>query len=138
MAKQDLGVATDTWVQMHGERQVILHASLADGTAFAPLLTLRAARFLWHFLTRALFPTHGRDLTAAGGTAVLHLPDDPTLTTHVGVVDLPEDHYAILGTMVKGDVWEIVIARGEAQRLWGMLDLLLYPVGWEGREQNEW
>ena len=137
MVKQDYGEARETWVEMQDAAHVVMQGTLAEAQVFKQILTLRAARYLWHFLTRALFPSQGRDLTALGNTAVLHMPDDPTLTTHVGVVDLPDEEYAILGTMSKGDAWEIKISRNEAHRLWGILDLLLYPVGWEGREQNE-
>lgn len=129
-------LAERLWVKPRQDEDLVdLVGTLRDSKQpFEQVLTARAAMYLWYFLTRALFPEKGQSLTAIGSTANLDLPDDDHITIHIGVVDQSNYLYQIMGTMVGGEAWEVWVQASLARELWAALDLMLFPMGWQGRE----
>jgi hypothetical protein len=135
MAKTIYGLVSDLRLREMGEGDLILMTGGAlKPPEFEHFLTRQASHFLWYFLTRSLFPDQGKSLSAEAAGVPLILPDAPYITTHIGVVDLPGGEYEIIGTLRSGAAWEMLVTAADARQLWGALDVLLYPMGWQGRE----
>lgn len=98
-------------------------------------LTRRAAHLLWFNLTRMLFPEKAPQVTGIAVTAPLRGFDEPLLTTHVEVTRTADGFIEIIGWMGR-DTWWARLPEAEGRNLWAKLDLLLYPVGWEGRDRK--
>jgi len=96
-------------------------------------MTQRAAQLLWFRLTRLLYPEKADIVTGLAATAPLRSPVSITITTHMDAVKSAEARYTLVG-WVQRDTWRVDLTELDARRLWAALDLVLFPVGWEGRE----
>jgi hypothetical protein len=99
------------------------------------MLTFHAVYVLWYRLRQALYPDDAPTMTSSAGTAPLDMPEDLVVTIGVDLMrlDSEPDHYDIIGTATQGR-WSARISQAESQRLWAVLDVALFPVGWNGRE----
>ncbi|NJL95653.1 MAG: hypothetical protein HC915_18940 [Anaerolineae bacterium] len=102
--------------------------------ALERLLTWRAARILWQFLTRAFFPEGAHPLATLTDADPLDTSDD--LTVYIGLLDQPDGSFILVGTLADNATWQIPLSRAAARGLWARLDILLYPPGWQGRERT--
>jgi hypothetical protein len=110
-------------------------ANLIGLPDFDEMLTFHAVYVLWYRLTQALYPDDAPTMTSSAGTAPLDMPEDLVVTIGVDLMrlDSEPDHYDIIGTTTQGR-WRARISQAESQRLWAVLDVALFPVGWNGRE----
>jgi hypothetical protein len=129
------GVSTDIFAinKMQGET-VVVGGVGAEGR-WTRVLTTRAAQVLWFNLTGLLFPEKARQVTGIAVTAPLRSRDRPSVTHHVEVVRTADNYIEVFG-WAGLDTWWVRLPEHEARNLWTSLDLLLYPVGWEGRNNK--
>jgi hypothetical protein len=99
------------------------------------VLTQRAAKQLWFKLTGLLFPSKAEKVTALAVTSPLRGGDKPTITTHLEVTRTANGLIEVIGWAGE-DTWWVSLSEAEARTLWPKLDLLLFPVGWEGRQNK--
>jgi len=111
---------------------LVVGGSAEDGRRFARVITNGAARVMWFHLTCCLYPEHAEKVTAMVPTAALRSADQPAITSHVTVVRNRHDVFEITGWGGQEE-WLLSLSNNEAQQLWRSLDLLLHPVGWQGR-----
>ncbi len=131
------GVSTDLSAQGdEPSRTIVVEGTGENGIHWAHTLTWRAAQIMWFRLTQLLYPDKAPVVTGLAVTAPLSTTSGITLTTHTEVVRSREgDHYTIVG-WVQRSTWRAVMCEDQARRLWTALDQVLYPVGWEGRENK--
>ena len=130
------GCARDVFVSRKPTGDSLVVGGCAeDGRRFARVLTNGAARVMWFHLTCWLYPEHAEKVTAMVPTAPLRSVDQPAITSHVAVARNPNEPFQITGWGGSED-WRLCLSDDEAQRLWRSLDLLLHPVGWQGRHTS--
>ena len=138
MSRSNYGLMEGLRVSGQYEDHVILGQNDAgdSGAKFEQVLTWQAAHFLWIILTRALFPLQGKDITLESAERVVPFTqiDGSRVTSHVGVFELVDGYYEIFGATSDGHAWEVRVGFAEGKRLWAGLDIVLYPMGWAGRE----
>jgi hypothetical protein len=61
------------------------------------------------------------------------LPDDPRITLNIQLQRQANDFLELLGETPQFE-WLAHFTESDAKRLWAKLDVLLFPVGWQGRE----
>ena len=131
---QQYGFSSELSVSRKENDQTVMLGGVGEGDQpWAQVMTQRAAQLLWFKLTQFLYPEKADLVTGLAATAPLRSPTGLTLTTHVDVVQTGDAVYTVVGWMQRG-TWRIQLAELEARRLWASLDLVLYPVGWEGRK----
>ena len=130
------GVSTRVFVvpKAGGQTAVIGGVCAAEGR-WTRVLTLRAAKLLWFNLTRLLFPGKAAAVTALAETAPLQGRSRPSMTYHVEVTRAADSFIEIIGWAGQ-EMWWARLPENEARALWTRLDLMLYPVGWEGRDNR--
>ncbi|MBI5960244.1 MAG: hypothetical protein HY866_16005, partial [Chloroflexi bacterium] len=67
--------------------------------------------------------------------APLRSPDAGSITTHMEVVRGNNALYTLVGWVLR-DTWRVDLTETDARRLWAALDMVLFPVGWEGRQSK--
>ncbi|MBN1966628.1 MAG: hypothetical protein JW910_18395 [Anaerolineae bacterium] len=100
------------------------------------VLSKRAAQLLWFKLTRVLFPDRAQRVTTIAVTAPLRDLGAPAITNHIEVSRTADNFVEVLGWVEKHTTWWVRLPENEARTLWTRLDLALYPVGWEGRQNK--
>lgn len=137
MKNRNYGLITDFKLNPDYERSLIAWKSsvvMEEGEkSISTFLTQRAAHILWYRLTQCLYPDQAPKMTALAGTAPLSLPDDPRVTINLHIHSLETGFFEILGRTPQFE-WGAHCTESDAKRLWAKLDLLLFPVGWQGRE----
>lgn len=128
---KDYGLVSD-WQVEFDEEVFEMQGVPRNGAAFHQVLTRRAAHLLWYTLTKSLFMGEAPPMTSAAGTAPLALHDDPHVTMRVDVREVHDDLYEMRG-VTRASTWLAQVSSADIQWLWAMLDVHLYPVGWEGR-----
>ena len=115
---------------------VVVEGTGESGGHWSHTLTWRAAQIMWFRLTQLLYPDKALVVTGLAVTAPLHTTSGITLTTHTEVVrSLEGDYYTIVG-WIQRSTWRTAMSEDQARHLWTALDQVLYPVGWEGRENK--
>lgn len=114
---------------------VVVGGMGAEGRWFR-VLTKRAAQLLWFNLTGILFPERARQVTGIAVTAPIRGTDKPSVTYHLEVTRTADNYIEIIG-WVGHDTWWTRLPEHEARHLWTKLDQLLFPVGWEGRNNKK-
>lgn len=132
-AMRGYGCARDVFVSLKPTGDSLVVGGCAeDGRRFVRVISGGAGRVLWYHLTCCLFPEHAEKVTAMVPTAPLRPADQPAITSHVAVARNQHNIVEITGWGGQEE-WLLCLAEDEAQRLWRSLDLLLHPVGWQGR-----
>lgn len=132
-AMRGYGFARDVFVSRKpAGDSLVVGGSAEDGRRFARVITNGAARVMWFHLTCCLYPEHAEKVTAMVPTAALRSADQPAITSHVAVARNLHDIIEVTGWGGQEE-WLVCLSNEEAQRLWRSLDLLLHPVGWQGR-----
>lgn len=137
MARREYGLVGEVGVSYkRHDGFVTLWAVILDGSdkRINAFLSKRAAYTLWYRLTQELYPDDSP--TAAvlkGGTGILNTPDGQSLTSQLEVTRLANGFFEVVGFMMSAQ-WAFRISQTEARRVWGALDVLLFPYDWEGRE----
>ena len=128
----DYGLVSDLSVDQDTEKHMIfLKGTGAKSNQWAHQTTLRAVHQLWFSLTHLLFPEKANQVTSMAATAVMSIPR-PGITTFFEASYDPEMHfYQIIGWVGEG-MWTFHVNDDQARHLWTVLDLLIYPAGWEG------
>lgn len=135
MPPKHYGLISELDVQREDRATVIELTGLTQttGQRFYKLLSKRATYLLWYQLTQMLYPDDAPTMTSSAGTAPLKMPDGQVITAYVRMTRVESWKYELVGGS-QADDWAIEISEGDAHRLWGTLDVLLFPVGWQGRE----
>lgn len=124
------GNARDIYVTRKPQgNSLIFGGSAEDGRPFARVVTTGAARVMWFYLTRHLYPEHADVVTALVQTAPLRPFGQPAVTSHVTIETDNDDIFLVSGWGGR-DEWRLRLTREEARRLWQSLDIVLHPVGW--------
>ncbi|MBN1202669.1 MAG: hypothetical protein JXJ20_12525 [Anaerolineae bacterium] len=132
--KYQYGRSTDLFVSREGSDHTLVVGGIGHGAQrWVQVLTRRAAQVMWFKLTVLLYPDKADMVTGMAVTAPLHMPDEETVTTHMDVFRSNEAEYTLVGWIDRTH-WMVVLTELDARRLWAALDLVLYPVGWEGRD----
>lgn len=126
------GLSTDVVVRRDSDRNIIfLMGTGSRAQLWVHPTTQRAVHQLWFSLTHLLFPEKAQRVTSMAATAMLSAPE-PGLTSHFEAKhDADTCTYDVVG-WIGESVWSFDMTDENARRLWVMLDLLLYPAGWEG------
>jgi len=113
-------------------------ATLRGLPGFQQILTVHAVYVLWYRLTQALYPDDAPTMTSSAGTAPLDMPEDLVVTMGIDLLrpESDPDHFDIIGTTNQESRWRARITGTESQRLWAVLDVALFPFGWDGRESK--
>jgi hypothetical protein len=128
------GLSTDLFVNRKDNEDSVVLGGVGEGEKrWVQVMTTRAAQLLWFRLTRLLYPEKADVVTGLAATAPLRSPISPTITTHMDAVKSADSLYTLVG-WVQRDTWRVELIELDARRLWAALDLVLFPVGWEGRE----
>jgi hypothetical protein len=128
------GLSTDLFVSRKESDESVVLGGVGEGEQrWVQVMTQRAAQLLWFRLTRLLYPEKADIVTGLAATAPLRSSVSTTITTHMDAVKSAEAHYTLVG-WVQRDTWRVDLIELDARRLWAALDLVLFPVGWEGRE----
>ena len=119
---------------------LILGGIAADTSRWTRILSYRAAQMMWFHLTKLLYPDKADMVTALVSTAPLRSINVPNITTQATVsktsaAEKANDVYFIAGRSTSG-TWEIRLSDYEAHRLWTVLDVALFPTGWQDRSVN--
>ncbi len=128
------GLSTDLFVSRKESDESVVLGGVGEGERrWVQVMTQRAAQLLWFRLTRLLYPEKADIVTGLAATAPLRSAVSTTITTHMDAVKSAEARYTLVG-WVQRDTWRVDLIELDARRLWAALDLVLFPVGWEGRE----
>jgi hypothetical protein len=128
------GLSTDLFVSRKESDESVVLGGVGEGEQrWVQVMTQRAAQLLWFRLTRLLYPEKADIVTGLAATAPLRSSVSTTITTHMDAVKSAEARYTLVG-WVQRDTWRVDLIELDARRLWAALDLVLFPVGWEGRE----
>jgi hypothetical protein len=126
------GHSTDLFVNRKRSGESLVVGGIGqDQARWTRVLSHRAAQMLWYHLTQHLFPEKCDVVTALATTAPLRNDTMPTITTHVQVEYQNNSCYDIVG-WVGGETWWVRLNEPEARRFWAVLDMALFPVGWQG------
>ena len=135
ISQQRHGPSTDLSVEKNGEgvHELRLGGVGPDQKRWQHLLNRRAAQVLWAKLTMLLYPDKASLVTSRAATAPLNssVLGQQGLTTHVEVIKT-EEGYTLIGR-ARHARWTAQVAEDDVRKLWAKLDMVLYPVGWEGR-----
>lgn len=128
------GLTSDLIVNVDDSLSTVEFSGLSQGEhPFQTTMTKQAARILWYRLTKELYPTESTQMTTPVNTAVLRGPDGAPMTVNIRFERLADGDFLIHGSTI-ATAWEIIISETDAQRLWAVLDVMLHPSGWRGRE----
>ncbi len=130
------GDSTEVFVLSKQQGDSVVVGGVGADGRWMRVLTRRAAQLLWFNLTGLLFPEKSRQVTGIAVTAPLRGRERPSVTHHLEVVRTADNYIEVLGWAEK-DTWWARLPEYEARNLWTKLDLLLYPVGWEGRNSKK-
>lgn len=131
------GTSTQIVVAAQDDERIDVSGVSVDGKrVWAIALTARTAKTLWFKLTSLLFPSKATKVTGIAETATLRLYDDLTITTRIEVTATADGFVEIMG-WTHAAMWWVRLAPQDARYLWTSLDLLLFPVGWEGRSNKQ-
>ena len=73
-------------------------------------------------------------MTSSASTAPLPTSDDILVTGDIDFVRVSGGGgYEVIGIVPNGE-WRFRLTEKTAHRLWAAMDVMLFPVGWEGRE----
>ncbi|MBN1681692.1 MAG: hypothetical protein JW966_15535 [Anaerolineae bacterium] len=132
-SKNQYGLSTDLYVSREDGDQTLLLGGVGQGARqWTQVMTQRAAQQLWYKLTALLYPEKSDAVIGLAVTAPLRSPENALVTTYMDVVKNGESQYTVMG-WIQRETWMVLLSEDETRRLWGELDLELYPVGWEGR-----
>lgn len=127
------GISSDLFVsRKESDQTLVLGGVGQEEQRWVHVLSQRAAQLLWFKLTTLLYPEKAGTVTGLAVTAPLRAPTS-SITTHVDVVRTSDQYYTVVGWFER-ESWLIMLSEIDARRLWAALDLVLFPVGWEGRE----
>lgn len=128
------GLSTDLFVSRKESDDTVVLGGIGEGEQrWVQIITQRAAQILWFRLTRLLYPEKADVVTGLAATAPLRATLIDSVTTHMDAVKSGDAQYTLVG-WVQRDTWRVDLTELDARRLWAALDLVLFPVGWEGRE----
>ena len=135
VSQQRHGLSTDLSVETTGDgvQELWLGGVGTDQKRWQHLLNRRAAKVLWAKLTMLLYPDKASLVTSRAATAPRNggVFGRQGLTTHVEVIET-QGGYTLIGRAHHAR-WTAQVAEEDVRKLWARLDMVLYPVGWEGR-----
>lgn len=130
------GLSTDLFVSRTESDETVVLGGVGEGEQrWVQVMTQRAAQLLWFKLTQLLYPEKADVVTGLAATAPLRSPDAGSITTHMEVVRGNNALYTLVGWVLR-DTWRVDLTETDARRLWAALDMVLFPVGWEGRQSK--
>ncbi len=130
------GVSSEMFVLNKTQGDTVVVGGIGVEGRWFRVLTKRAAQLLWFNLTGLLFPEKAPQVTGLAVTAPIRGSDKPSVTYHLEVTRTADNYIEVIGWAGK-DTWWARLPEHEARHLWTRLDLLLYPVGWEGRNNKK-
>ncbi|MFP4323224.1 MAG: hypothetical protein ACLFTK_12290 [Anaerolineales bacterium] len=135
--ERHFGLVSQLEVAFHHETHIAEFTGFQDAAeerTFYMLLDRRATHLLWYRLTSALFPEEAPTLTAVAGTAPLQAVDGHPVITSIRLRH-ENNLFFITGETFNG-TWHLHLGGADAERVWASLDVLLHPLGWQGRESS--
>ena len=94
------------------------------------LISRRAAHMLWYRLTWELFPEKSPRVTGMAATSSMSTASNGSVASHAEVV-AEAGTLSVLGWNAVSR-WRFEIDHYNARQLWAVVDVALYPAGWEG------
>ena len=130
------GQSSNLFLTRKAAEDLLIFGGVAeDASRWTLILSYRAAQMIWFHLTKLLYPDKADMVTALVSTAPLRSTNIPSITTHATVskkaaAEKAKDKYFIHGR-APNNTWEIGLTDYEAHRLWTVLDVALFPTGWQ-------
>jgi len=130
---RDLDVFTE-----RDERLVTLQGVSDEGGGVGVAFTLSyyAAHECWFQLTQILYPNEAPSMTDMPTQVPSRSADGRPVTKRITATAADNGFLNVIGTTASGQ-WQIHLTDTNSKRLWAKLDVVLFPVGWQGRQSDD-
>jgi hypothetical protein len=127
----DLGISTKLFALPKPSNDTVVVGGEAGEDRWTRVVTRRVAHALWYQLTVLLYPERSEQITPRVTTAAFRDDESPTITAHIEVLRGDDNFISMAGTGGQAS-WLAHMSERDARALWGSLDKMLFPLGWEG------